>query len=82
LGVEEASNENTKAAQLAVSKLLGAFGELNPFMKTVPTATSAPAPALDQLPAVNPVPGEVVVGVQQNNFNTFVAERTALAEKK
>lgn len=81
LGVEEASNENTKAAQLAVSKLLGAFGEMNPFLKTIPTVNSAPTPALDQLPVVEVVPGEVEVGVQQNNFNTFIAERTALEEK-
>lgn len=76
LGVEEASNENTKAATLAVSKILSAFGDNNPFIKTVGgSSTSAPAPALDQLPAIADVPGETEIGVVQNDFTTFIASQ-------
>ena len=77
LGVDEAANDNNKAALTAINNVLNHFGERNPFQgKSEKVINGASERVVDvgQLPDANIAPGETEVGIVQQNYDNFMNE--------
>jgi hypothetical protein len=80
IGVDEAANETTKIAASAISNVLSHFGETNPFLRDGAGAPKAVDRA--RLPDPAEVPGEVDIGLVNNNYENFQAVHKANKEKQ